>query len=370
MLPQFRSRELVLRAAEAIKKEAEGLDHVKIMNFCGTHEWTITHFGLRSLMPENIELVAGPGCPVCITPGFYVEIAVKFAMEGFRIFTYGDMYKLPSWTARDLPNSLEEAKSVGADVRIVYSIQDALSQADEKSIFLAPGFETTAPATAAAVGRGMLFIVAHRLTPPVMRYVLDTHPGSPIKGVIAPGHVSTIIGAKAWSFVVDEYEVPTVISGFEPLDVMLSILEILRQIKSGEPRLHNEYRRVVTWDGNERAQLAIKKTFEVVDSSWRGIGTIPRSGLRLKEEFSSSDALRVYGIEEPSFTSGDLPPGCKCAEITLGMAKPTDCPLFMRRCTPSRPYGPCMVSSEGTCNVWARHGSGGLAQELAKELGI
>ncbi len=377
----FRSEEPAKMVVSAINRLALQIsESVKIMDFCGTHEWTITHYGLRSLMPANVELVAGPGCPVCITPGYYVEAAVRLAMDGIKVFTYGDAFRLPSWTAKGLPNSLEEAKTAGGDVEVVYSVLDAVKRSRERgeeSVFFAVGFETTAPATALALTQGLApenlsFINVHRLTPPIMRYVLETHPGAPIRGVIAPGHVSTITGAKAWEFVAREYGIPVVVAGFEPLDVLLAILEILRQIKEGRARLVNEYSRVVRWEGNVKAREAIDRCCEVVEAAWRGIGFVPDSGLRFREEYRLYDAFERYGIPELTEATWkrDLPPGCRCAEVTLGMAKPTDCEMFMRACTPERPYGPCMVSSEGTCSIWARFGGGGLAEEVGRELGV
>ncbi len=263
----------------------------------------------------------------------------------------------------------------------MYSVVDAVKKAREKrreSVFLAVGFETTAPATASVVVRdlvpeNMTFINVHRLTPPIMRYTFEVHKEHiPIRGVIAPGHVSTITGARAWSFVVDEYGIPTVVAGFEPLDVLLAVLEILYQLYEGKPRLVNEYTRAVTWEGNVEAQRAIRECCEEVDAAWRGLGFVPKSGLAFREKYRVYDALERYGIPEltPERFKYDLPPGCKCAEITLGLAKPTDCPYFLKGCTPANPYGPCMVSSEGTCAVWARYGGGGLAMEVAREIGI
>ena len=383
----LRSRELAQRIVEKIRRLAPiaakrlGQTPIKIMDFCGTHEYTITHYGIRSLMPPEVELVAGPGCPVCITPAYYVDVMIKLSLEGVRVYTYGDAYKLPGSgrRGRDI-RSLEEARAAGGDVVVVYSILDAIKMAREDkkpSVFFAVGFETTAPATASPVVNGLLppnlkLLNVHRLTPPIMRYTFETHRDNPIRGVIAPGHVSTIVGAKAWKFVVDEYGIPTVVAGFEPVDILLAILEILRQHVEGKPRLVNEYSRVVTWEGNRRAQRLIQECCEVVDAAWRGIGFVPKSGLAFRDKYRSVDAIHEYGIKEltPEEWRYDLPPGCRCAEVTLGIAKPTDCPLFMKACTPGTPYGPCMVSSEGACAVWARFGGGGLAEEIARSLGI
>lgn len=374
----------VVRAIHVVASRLRGRfgdEPIKIMGFCGTHEWTITQYGLRTLMPENVKLIAGPGCPVCITPAYYVDIAIKLSLEGITVYTYGDAYRLPGSTRRgEKIRSLAEARAAGGRVEVVYSVFDACRRAREHrrdAVFLAVGFETTAPATASAivhdrVPENLSFINVHRLTPPIMRYAFEVHGREvPIKGVIAPGHVSTITGAKAWKFVVDEYGVPIVVAGFEPLDVLLAILEILRMLEEEKPKLVNEYQRAVTWEGNRVAQQLMDEVFEVVDAAWRGIGFVPDSGLRFRDKYRGKDALNQYGIPEltPKEFSYDLPPGCKCAEVTLGIAQPTDCPMFMRTCTPSNPYGPCMVGSEGTCAVWARYG-GYLDRELAKELGL
>ncbi len=383
----LRHREVARKIVERIHRLAPlavkrvGQEPIKIMDFCGTHEYTITHYGLRSLMPPEVELVAGPGCPVCITPAYYVDVAIRLSLEGVRVYTYGDAYKLPGSGRRGVDvRSLEEARAAGGDVVVVYSILDAIRMAKEdrrESVFFAVGFETTAPSTAAAVVKGMLpsnmtILNVHRLTPPIMRYTFETHRRNPIRGVIAPGHVSTIIGAKAWRFVVEEYGIPTVVAGFEPLDVLIAVLEILRQHAEGRVALVNEYTRAVTWEGNRVAQKMIEECCEIVDAAWRGIGFVPRSGLAFRDKYRRYDALHQYGIPEltPEEWKYDLPPGCRCAEVTLGIAKPTDCPLFMKVCTPGTPYGPCMVSSEGTCAVWARFGGGGLAEDIARSLGV
>ena len=383
----LRSRAMVERIVAKIRRLAPlaarkvGQTPIKIMDFCGTHEYTVTHYGIRSLMPPEIEIVAGPGCPVCVTPAYYVDTVIKMSLEGVRVYTYGDAYKLPGSgrRGRDI-RSLEEARAAGGDVVVVYSVLDAIKMArsdGRPSLFFAVGFETTAPATASPVVAGLVpdnlkILNVHRLTPPIMRYTFERHRDNPIRGVIAPGHVSTIVGAKAWSFVVEEYGIPTVVAGFEPVDVLLAILEILRQHVEGRPRLVNEYSRAVTWEGNRRAQRVVGECCEPVDAAWRGIGFVPRSGLRFRDRYKDVDAVHEYGIKELTREEWryDLPPGCRCAEVTLGMAKPSDCPLFLKACTPATPYGPCMVSSEGACAVWARFGGGGLAEEIARSLGL
>lgn len=375
-------RNYISRKLEELRKR-EGSDFsLKIMDFCGTHEWTIVHFGLRSLMPKGIELVAGPGCPVCVTPSYYIEQAIRLSLEGITIYTYGDTFKLPAINPVDGVSSLEEARARGGRVKLALSLMDAIRDAKatgKDSLFLGIGFETVAPGYARALVADMLppnlkLLSQVKLTPPAMFYSLDIlrdkPTDAPVMGVIAPGHVSTVTGAKAWVPVAEHFGIPVVVSGFEPIDVLSSIAEIMRQLVNQEASVKIEYTRAVTWQGDLKTQAMIHRAFEVADDAWRGIGFIPLSGLRIREKYSKNDAREAYGIREltPAEWKKDTPPGCRCAEVTLGKAKPTDCPMFMKKCTPEKPYGPCMVSIEGTCAVWARFGGGGLAQEIAAEL--
>ena len=341
--------------------EKEGYDNIRIMNFCGTHEWTITHYGIRTLMPDNIELIAGPGCPVCITPGHYVDILIDLSFDEYTVLSYGDSYKLPGTRIRGI-RSLFDARLHGGKTEIVYSFYDAIKKAinnkDKKYIFFAVGFETTMPSTAVPLVNNMvpenLYILsAYRLTPPIMKYLLEKHPEARLSGILAPGHVSAIIGANSWLFLPRDYGVPTVVAGFEPLDVLVAIYYILDMLLSKKPSLINEYTRVVKPEGNIYARETIKKAYKIVDSYWRGIGIVPLSGAVHREEYNNRDILHILGIEDKPMK--DILPGCRCPEVTLGLAKPTDCPLFLKACTPSNPYGPCMVSSEGTCKIWAEN---------------
>jgi len=358
------------------------------MDFCGTHEWTVVHFGLRNLLEmagvKNVELVAGPGCPVCVTPSYYLEEAMKLAFEGVVIYTYGDVFRLPAIRKVNGAKSLAEAKALGADIRLIHTFLHAVIDAkkhNKPSLFFGIGFETVAPGYSETILRGLVppnlkLMSLVKLTPPAMFYALDMvrekPTDYPISGVIAPGHVSTIIGGKAWVPVAEHFGIPVVVAGFEPNDVLTAVAEILRQIKNGEYKVAIEYTRAVRWEGDLKAQSSINTVFETVDSAWRGIGYIPKSGLALRDSFKQFDALEYFGISEltPEKWQYDLPPGCRCAEVTLGKAKPTNCPLFMKACTPDRPVGPCMVSVEGTCAIWARFGGGGLATEIAKEVGL
>ena len=358
ILSRYRDPELAKRIVEKIHDIASRINEEKIllMSFCGTHEHTVTYYGIRSLMPEKIELVAGPGCPVCVTPARIIDTAIKLALEeDVVIQTYGDMYKVPGSKL-----SLATARSMGARVEIVYGFNDAVRRAkqrkDEEHVFIGVGFETTMPTVASyiysnRIPDNLYVLPSYRLTPPITEYMLQLKDIA-INGIILPGHVSTIIGVESWLFL--EGRVPSVIAGFEPIDILIAILMILRQILRGEARVENEYTRVVRFKGNEKARRIINKVFDVVDADWRGIGVVPDSGATFRDEYRKIDVLEKYSIEVKKAT--DIRPGCKCADIVLGLAKPTDCPLFLKACTPERPYGPCMVSSEGTCHIWAKYG--------------
>ncbi|MEM4554019.1 MAG: hydrogenase formation protein HypD [Ignisphaera sp.] len=385
----FRSNTVLARAlidkinifARYLVERSDENTKIKIMNFCGTHEWTVTHFGIRSLVPKLIELVAGPGCPVCVTPSIYIEKAVELALDGVVVYTYGDTYRLRLLKPVKGASSLSEARALGASVKIVTSLVEAVIDSKthgRDSLFIGIGFETVASGYAKLIlnkvlPKNLKFMSLVKLTPPAMIYTIEVHrEENPIKGIIAPGHVSTIVGGKAWRYVSDVLGVPVVVSGFEPIDVLASIAEILKQLTRGETRTVIEYTRAVTWEGDKVAQKMIADVYDIVDDVWRGIGIIPKSGLRLKDRFRVYDAFTEYGVEDTGSVveEHDLVPGCRCGDIVLGRAVPTQCPLFMKSCTPSRPIGPCMVSIEGTCAIWARFGVGGIADDIAKDLGL
>ena len=380
----LRSKEVAGVAVRMIREyasalAAKGFGTVKLMNFCGTHEWTTVHFGIRSLMPSNVELVAGPGCPVCVTPSACVESAIKLALDGVTVYTFGDAYRLPALRPVGGARSLLEAKAAGGDVRVVYSFMDAIrdAQSAREAVFLAIGFETTAPSYALPLSKGLApsklkLITALRLTPPAAKRAIAAALERglvPVKGIIAPGHVSTVTGAEPWDRLARELGLPAVVSGFEPVDLLASIAALLKMMLEQRVGVEVEYKRLVTWEGNVAAKKLIAEVFEVADAAWRGLGVIPESGLELRGPYRVYDAREEYGLPLPGPES-DMPAGCRCADVVLGLAKPTGCPLFMKACTPSKPFGPCMVSSEGTCAIWARFGGGGLADAVAEELGL
>lgn len=351
---RFRDPDLAKRIAQKIQDVAPREGTVKICHVCGTHEWTITHYGIRSLLPSNVEVIAGPGCPVCIVPASEVDEAVQLAQKDVVITCFGDVLRVPG-----SKTSLLDAKAEGWDVRVVYSVGDAVkmvkSEAGKEFAFFAVGFETTSPSTAAEIvdkpPENLSFLVSHRLIPPAMRLLVDMEHLN-LNGFIAPGHVSTIIGLKPYEIFPDTYRMPTVVAGFEPLDVLFGIYMILKQLKENKPRLENEYIRAVRWEGNVKAQELMNKVFDVVDGNWRGLGIIPSSKFVLRDEFDCYDAVLKYGVRIERGV--DIQHGCRCHLVVVGKIRPTGCPLFMKACTPQKPVGACMVSSEGTCRIWAR----------------
>ncbi len=377
----IRVKHLIYKYVDKLRRE--GYSKIKIMNFCGTHEWTTVHYGIRSLLPDEVELVAGPGCPVCITPSKYIEEVIRLAFEGVKVYVFGDAYKLPSVHKVGRASCLADAKSMGADIEVVYSFLDAIEDFKVKkgeALFVGIGFETTAPSYAMPIYTGLvpdgLYLLSIlRLTPPAADYALSAaiEKGlEPVSAIVAPGHVSTIIGAEPWDRVSRKFGIPTVVSGFEPADLLISVAMLLKMIYEKRIGVEIEYRRIVNYNGNTEALKYMYNVFLKDEAAWRGIGFIPNSGLRLKEEYNRYDAVGRFGVEEPTKETwvDDLHPQCKCAEVVLGLKKPTDCLLFMKACTPERPMGPCMVSLEGTCSVWARFGGGGRADEIAKSLGL
>jgi hydrogenase expression/formation protein HypD len=351
---RFRDEHLSKAVAQKIHEAASGTP-LKICHVCGTHEWTITHFGIRSLLPSNIEVIAGPGCPVCIVPASEIDEAVQLALKKVTIACFGDVLRVPGSKM-----SLLDAKAAGADIRIVYSVEDAVRMARNEVgkdfVFFAVGFETTAPSTAVELAdksppENLSFLISHRLIPPAMELLVKMKDLS-IDGFIAPGHVSTIIGLRPYEIFPKTYKMPTVVAGFEPLDVLFAIYMILKQAREGKARLENEYVRAVHVEGNLKAQELMHKVFDIADGNWRGLGEIPHSRLLLSHDYEAFDAPLKYNVHVERGV--DVQRGCQCHLVIIGKTKPTDCPLFMKTCTPQKPVGACMVGSEGTCRIWAR----------------
>mgnify|MGYP001612474094 FL=1 len=352
----YRDKTIADKAVSAIKSVSLPFP-VKIMHVCGTHENVISRFGVRDLLPEGVGVIAGPGCPVCVCPSQDIELARELSLKKNVILaTFGDMVKVSS-----LSGSLSDAKADGADIRVVYSPFDAIKIAEENPdreiVLFSVGFETTACGVASMVQsancKNLSFLISHRLIPPAMEFLLgvgDLH----IDGFIIPGHVTTVMGLEEYNVFPEAYRMPVVAAGFEPVDVLMGIFMVLRQIKEKNARCENAYTRAVKEKGNPKAKEAISDVFDTVSSYWRGIGRIPRSGLVLKEKYRDKDARYRFDLSE-SESVIDLNPGCSCHLIMIGKIEPLECPLFSRTCTPQTPYGPCMVSFEGTCNAWYRY---------------
>ncbi|MBN2310777.1 MAG: hydrogenase formation protein HypD [Candidatus Hydrogenedentes bacterium] len=345
-------RERLARAAGAVGR------HVRVMEVCGTHTHAIGRGGLRAMLPGNVELVSGPGCPVCVTSQRDIERMLVLARHpGLTVCTFGDMIRVPGITS-----SLERERSAGADIRVVYSPVEALALAErepEREVaFLAVGFETTSPGVASVLlqahGRAVANLsvyASHKLIVPAMHAVLDG--GSRIDGFVTPGHVSVVIGPEAYEALSTQYSIPCVATGFEPIDVLEGIGMLLECMAEGRTGSFVQYTRAVKPGGNRRAWDTLLRAFEVADAEWRGLGAIPSSGLRLKPELRHFDAVARYAV--PDIEPVDLP-GCRCGDVLKGLIHPPECPLFRTACTPRNPIGPCMVSSEGSCAARYRYG--------------
>ncbi|MBO3799909.1 MAG: hydrogenase formation protein HypD [Candidatus Brockarchaeota archaeon] len=354
-LEEYRDGELVKRIANRANELLGRIGReVKIMEVCGTHTMAIARHGLRGLFRKNLDLISGPGCPVCVTPNSGFSLVFQAAEMGKTVATFGDMMRVPF-----NGKSLSKLRGEGFDIRVVYSPYDALKMAEdepEKEFVMAGiGFETTSPLFASIILEcrrrrvsNLKLISLFRLIPPALDALLkaeDLH----IDGLILPGHVSTIIGVKPYVDIVEKYKVPAVITGFEPVDIVESIRMILKQLVEKKSMVENEYVRTVRPQGNPKAIRLIQEVFKPVDAEWRGLGEIAESGLALKDEFKDFDAVEEYGLKP---VEASEPAGCLCGQVIRGSKKPTDCKLYRRACMPDNPIGPCMVSSEGTCAAY------------------
>jgi len=355
-LSEYRDERIALTlAAEIVRQTTRSW---VLMEICGGQTHTIMRYGLDELLPPGLELVHGPGCPVCVTPLETIDAAIELALRPEVILvSYGDMLRVPGSRS-----DLFRAKAEGAEVRVVYSPMEALKIARENStrkvVFLAIGFETTAPANAMAAWQAkqqsltnFSLLVSHALVPPAIRGLL-TSPANRVQAFVAPGHVCTVMGCGEYEVLVRDFNVPIVVGGFEPIDLLQAVLMLVKQLETGEARLENQYVRSVSNRGNLAAQKIMSAVFEVADQKWRGIGLIPQSGLRLREEFAAYDATRIFNLSDISV---EEPAGCISAQVLLGLKKPTDCPAFGMQCTPENPLGAPMVSSEGACAAYYRY---------------
>ena len=351
-LEEFRDAAATASLADLIARASEKLDEIRLMEVCGTHTMAIARFGLKSIIPDNIKLISGPGCPVCVSPHRYIDASIAYCRRPNTIITtFGDMVRVPGSSS-----SLEKESAEGADVRVVFSTMDALRTAEENPesdiIFLGVGFETTAPTIAGAVVEAkrksvdnFAVLCGHKVIPPAMA-ALAGDPEVKVDGYICPPHVSAIIGSEAYRFLAEDYSKACCVAGFEPLDILQGVLWLVEMIAEGAADVKTQYSRVVGPGGNPEAIQILNEVFEPCDDDWRGIGTIPMSGLGFREVYYNFDAERRWPVEVEKTI---FPKGCICGLILMGVAFPTDCKLFGKKCTPEHPVGACMVSSEGSC---------------------
>lgn len=356
---EYRDAALAKKWIQAISDMNVG--PMRLMEVCGTHTMAIFRNGIPSLLPEGIDLVSGPGCPVCVTSQSDVDGFVTLSREKNVILTtFGDLMRVPGSVS-----TLQKEKSEGRDIRIVYSAFDALTIAsdnpDREVVFCAVGFETTIPTIAAAVlmakERGLTnFSIhcAHKITPPALQALL-AHPEVKIDAFLLPGHVSVITGRDGYRELFERHPLPSVIAGFEPIDILKAIYMVMRQKQMGVPRLENGYERAVSEKGNPKAREVMARVFQESDAVWRGIGMIPKSGLVLRDSYRSFDALKRFDV---TLEAVPEPRGCVCGEVLMGIKRPDGCALYGRKCTPLHPVGPCMVSSEGACAAYYKYRSG------------
>jgi hydrogenase expression/formation protein HypD len=354
---EFRDPALITKAAEEIRRLADAERHYRIMEVCGGHTHAIYRFGLKDLLPDNIELIHGPGCPVCVLPMGRIDDGLAIAENNSNVIfvAFGDMMRVPGATGSPF-----EHKARGTDVRIVYSPADALELArrnpDKEVVFFAIGFETTAPSTALTIMsakaqdiRNFSVFCNHVTIIPAIRAILDS-PDMRLDGFIGPGHVSTVIGCRPYEWIAGVEGKPVVTSGFEPLDLLQSIVMLLRQLQAGEARVENQYKRVVPWDGNLAALKVMAEVFELRPYfEWRGLGFISQSALRVREPYAQWDAERRFAVPETRVAD---PKAAQCGEVLKGVLKPAQCKLFGKECTPEHPIGALMVSSEGSCAAY------------------
>ena len=365
---EFRDGTLARGLGEAIARAADPARDYAFMEFCGGHTHAISRYGVIDLLPSNVRMIHGPGCPVCVLPVGRIDMAIRLAMEqAVTICTYGDCLRVPASDGLSLLKARARLDKSRADIRMVYSAADALALAQREPqrevVFLAIGFETTTPPTALvlqqarALGlKNFSVLCNHVLTPAAIVAILD-HPegkGMRLDGFIGPAHVSTVIGSRPYDFVAEHYRKPVVIAGFEPLDVMQSILMLVRQVNEGRHDIENEFSRAVTRDGNRKAQALVETVFELRPQyEWRGLGSLPDSALRIRPEFAAWDAEARFGLDYAPVADHK---SCECGTILRGEKRPADCKLFGTACTPETPMGSCMVSSEGACAAHFNYG--------------
>jgi hydrogenase expression/formation protein HypD len=354
-LKRYEAKDLVNELSEKITIVAKKVGKIRLMHVCGTHEHEIIQYGLRQLLPDSITIIPGPGCPVCICPVELIDQAVTLSYQpGVTVLSFGDMLRVPATR-----ESLDDARKNGGSVRMVYGPLDAIKIAQnnpkEKFVFFSIGFETTAAGTAGMIKKGvpenLFFLIANRYIPPVFNLLMQVHNRTSIQGFLLPGHAVAITGVHVYDFVEQTYNLPCVVAGFTPVDILSAIWRMLLAIRDGSSKTINAYSRVVQEHGNQTALGLMDSVFDRVPGVWRGIDTVEGTAYQLKDEFAHLDASRQFDCQPP-YESRANPPGCQCHRIMLGELLPTDCKLFREKCRPDDPYGPCMVSMEGTCHSW------------------
>ncbi len=353
---EYRNPLIAKKIAEEIR--SLGVKPVRLMEVCGTHTTSIFKHGIRTILPDNITLISGPGCPVCVTPVNEIDAFITLSGEKDSIITtFGDLMRVPG-----TESTLAKERAKGKDIRIVSSPIDAVDIAeknpDKKIVFLGIGFETTAPAIAGSIILAQKRLIknyfvfsAHKKVPEALDALMEMK-NTNINGFILPGHVSMIIGVSAYLPFFEKHKIPCAVAGFEAMDILYVISILIKQIKSGSPKLENGYKRVVSESGNRKALELIDNVFETVDTKWRGIGTIKKSGFKIRKEFSYCDAEKKFSLKNIPTKE---PKGCACGEILTGLKTPTECALYKKKCTPATPVGPCMVSGEGTCAAYFKY---------------
>lgn len=363
---EYREKKPIKELSRMIK-DIMPSDTVRIMEVCGTHTHNFLRFGLDKLLPKGLKLISGPGCPVCVSSQEYIDRSIALAkLKDVIVLTYGDMIKVPGSSS-----SLEKEKAGGANVRVVYSalesVRFAKENPDKKVIFLAVGFETTAPTVALTILSAtkekidnLTFFSSLKLMPEAMQYLLADH-RIDIQGFLCPGHVSTIIGTRPYEFIPRKFAISCCVGGFEPFDMLQAMYMLLKHLKAKQPAVINQYKRVVKPEGNPKARRIIAKVFKPACGSWRGLGAIPQSGLKIRDEFLQFDTERIFSFKRTapnaclSADKAQRLTQCRCADVLKGIIEPNACPFFAKACKPDNPFGPCMVSREGACNAYYRY---------------
>jgi hydrogenase expression/formation protein HypD len=355
----FRLRDKEISQEIISKLKQMDLD-ISLMHVCGTHQDTLIRYGLDSMLKETgVKIRQGPGCPVCVTTPKEIEECMALARAGKSITVFGDMVKVPSTNG-----TLWDLHSEGFDINIVYSVNDAINLCNKtrlETVFMGVGFETTVPSIASIIindpPENFSVLSCHRTVPTALKAIIEMGEVK-LHGLIEPGHVSTIIGVKPYEFLTDKYNIPQVIAGFEPLDLLMGVYMLAKQISNHEAKVENEYTRVVKYEGNEKALDMIREVFEPSDVKWRGFPVIPNSGLDIRKKYEKYDARKLYQDELMDLDSIEFsePKGCKCGDVLRGVIDSDECPLFRKVCSPNNPIGPCMVSAEGSCNILFKYG--------------